>query len=82
MGLIRGKYEAKEGGFMPGGASLHSCCTPHGPDREVFEATIRAELKPQRIAENDMVRSLFVCFFVCLSLSLSVCFLLLTVWRR
>lgn len=24
MGLIVGKYEAKESGFRPGGASLHS----------------------------------------------------------
>jgi homogentisate 1,2-dioxygenase len=30
MGLIKGSYEAKEGGFVPGGASLHSCMAPHG----------------------------------------------------
>eukprot|EP00958_Prasinococcus_capsulatus_P022852 scaffold3281_cov286-Prasinococcus_capsulatus_cf.AAC.4 len=31
MGLIRGEYEAKEGEkFVPGGASLHMCMTPHG----------------------------------------------------
>ncbi len=38
MGLIRGEYEAKKGGFLPGGASLHMCMTPHGPDAETFEA--------------------------------------------
>ena len=35
MGMIWGKYDAKEG-FMPGGGSLHSCMTPHGPDAETF----------------------------------------------
>lgn len=39
MGLITGVYEAKrDGGFLPGGASLHSCMTPHGPDTATFEA--------------------------------------------
>ncbi|KAG2428612.1 hypothetical protein HYH02_014313 [Chlamydomonas schloesseri] len=38
MGLIRGQYEAKQdGGFRPGGASLHLCMTPHGPDTATFE---------------------------------------------
>ena len=33
MGLICGQYDAKDkGGFQPGGASLHPCMTPHGPD--------------------------------------------------
>ncbi|KAJ4748835.1 hypothetical protein LUZ62_083240 [Rhynchospora pubera] len=40
MGLIHGVYEAKQDGFLPGGASLHSCMTPHGPDTKTFEATI------------------------------------------
>ena len=38
MGLIKGKYEAKEQGFRPGGATLHSIMTPHGPDTQCFEA--------------------------------------------
>ena len=37
MGLILGKYEAKEEGFAPGGATLHSMMTPHGPDAECFK---------------------------------------------
>jgi len=37
MGLIWGGYDAKEGGFVPGGASLHSCMSPHGPDSVTFE---------------------------------------------
>lgn len=40
MGLIYGVYEAKADGFFPGGASLHSCMTPHGPDTKTYEATI------------------------------------------
>ncbi|KAK1320058.1 Homogentisate 1,2-dioxygenase [Acorus calamus] len=40
MGLIYGVYDAKADGFLPGGASLHSCMTPHGPDTKTFEATI------------------------------------------
>ncbi|KAK1597826.1 hypothetical protein QYE76_017502 [Lolium multiflorum] len=40
MGLIYGIYEAKADGFLPGGASLHNCMTPHGPDTKTYEATI------------------------------------------
>uniref|UniRef100_A0A0A9D966 homogentisate 1,2-dioxygenase n=1 Tax=Arundo donax TaxID=35708 RepID=A0A0A9D966_ARUDO len=39
MGLIYGIYEAD--GFLPGGASLHSCMTPHGPDTKTYEAINR-----------------------------------------
>ncbi len=49
MGLIRGVYEAKQEGFVPGGGSLHSCMTPHGPDVDTFEKSTVAELKPVRI---------------------------------
>lgn len=55
MGLILGKYEAKEGGFNPGGGSLHSMMTPHGPDADCFENASTEELKPVRIAEGTMV---------------------------
>ncbi|TNN89049.1 Homogentisate 1,2-dioxygenase [Liparis tanakae] len=54
MGLIQGHYEAKEEGFQPGGASLHSIMTPHGPDGECFEKSSTAELKPERVAEGTM----------------------------
>jgi len=40
MGLIGGEYDAKkggEGGFMPGGASLHNVMSGHGPDAETAE---------------------------------------------
>lgn len=52
MGLILGRYEAKEGGFLPGGASLHSMMTPHGPDHQCFEGASNAELVPQRVADG------------------------------
>lgn len=44
----------QEGGFLPGGASLHSMGTPHGPDAVAFEKASRAELKPQRVADGTM----------------------------
>ncbi|XP_046463936.1 homogentisate 1,2-dioxygenase-like [Daphnia pulex] len=52
MGLIQGKYEAKEEGFQPGGATLHSIMTPHGPDAACFEGASKAELKPARVADG------------------------------
>jgi homogentisate 1,2-dioxygenase len=52
MGLIFGNYEAKEEGFRPGGASLHSIMTPHGPDAECFVKASAAELKPGRVADG------------------------------
>lgn len=54
MGLIYGSYEAKEEGFQPGGASLHSMMTPHGPDADCFEKASTADLKPQKIAVGTM----------------------------
>jgi homogentisate 1,2-dioxygenase len=53
MGLITGKYDAKEEGFLPGGASLHNAFTGHGPDAEGFEKGSHAELKPVRY-ENTL----------------------------
>nr|CAG4716728.1 unnamed protein product [Naegleria fowleri] len=54
MGLIEGKYEAKEDGFVPGGGSLHNCMIPHGPEEKVFEKASNAELKPERVAEGSL----------------------------
>ncbi|KAM8717627.1 hypothetical protein ACLKA7_004341 [Drosophila subpalustris] len=52
MGLILGRYEAKEDGFAAGGATLHSIMTPHGPDFKCFEGASNAQLKAERIAEG------------------------------
>jgi homogentisate 1,2-dioxygenase len=53
MGLIEGRYDAKEGGFAPGGASLHNQMNGHGPDRASYDKAIAADLAPDRI-ENTM----------------------------
>ena len=49
MGLIEGAYDAKEGGFAPGGASLHNQMCGHGPDKASYEKAQGAELKPHKI---------------------------------
>ncbi|MEX2524369.1 MAG: homogentisate 1,2-dioxygenase [Gammaproteobacteria bacterium] len=52
MGLIHGVYDAREEGFVPGGASLHNSMSPHGPDAAVFEKASNAELKPERYRDT------------------------------
>ncbi|KAJ2827915.1 hypothetical protein FBU31_003048 [Coemansia sp. 'formosensis'] len=62
MGLIRGEYEAKKGGFLPGGASLHSMMTPHGPDASTVANATTRELLPGRVADGTqafMFESMF-----------------------
>ncbi|KAI9190384.1 hypothetical protein H9P43_001818 [Blastocladiella emersonii ATCC 22665] len=54
MGLVKGAYEAKAEGFVPGGASLHSMMTPHGPDAPTFEKASNAALNPVRVADGTM----------------------------
>ncbi len=49
MGLVLGQYDAKPEGFKPGGASLHNCMVPHGPDTEAFGKASSAELKPHKL---------------------------------
>jgi homogentisate 1,2-dioxygenase len=52
MGLVRGLYDAKETGFVPGGCSLHNSMAAHGPDVEAFEKASSADLKPQKLADT------------------------------
>ncbi|WP_159592092.1 homogentisate 1,2-dioxygenase [Chelativorans xinjiangense] len=52
MGLIRGRYDAKEEGFVPGGMSLHNMMLPHGPDAEGYEKATKAELKPVKLGDT------------------------------
>ena len=47
MGLVRGEYDAKQGGFVPGGASLHNAMSAHGPDRASYDKAVAASLQPQ-----------------------------------
>lgn len=51
MGLIRGVYDAKQDGFLPGGMSLHNCMVPHGPDAATYSAEIKRDEKPVKV--ND-----------------------------
>ncbi len=53
MGLIKGAYDAKEKGFVPGGASLHNQMLPHGPDAFGFEKASTATLEPVKL-ENTL----------------------------
>jgi homogentisate 1,2-dioxygenase len=52
MGLVRGTYDAKKEGFLPGGASLHNCMSAHGPDRATYEKAIAADLAPQKVDDT------------------------------
>ena len=53
MGLIHGEYDAKAGGFVPGGASLHNCMIGHGPDAGSFEKAVAVDTsKPQHVTDT------------------------------
>lgn len=52
MGLVRGEYDAKQGGFAPGGASLHNRMSAHGPDRASYDKAVAADLKPVKIDDT------------------------------
>ena len=60
MGLITGSYEAKETsendkkGFFPGGASLHSMMTPHGPDKNCFDKASNDKCVPEKISLGSL----------------------------
>ena len=45
------RYEAKEEGFCPGGATLHSMMTPHGPDAKCFQDWTDMKLGPIKVRE-------------------------------
>jgi homogentisate 1,2-dioxygenase len=52
MGLVAGAYEARAGGFVPGGSSLHNCMIGHGPDAAAWER-LRAAASGQPSAAAD-----------------------------
>jgi homogentisate 1,2-dioxygenase len=54
MGLIAGKYDAKEEGFVPGGASLHNCMSGHGPDRATVEKASQADTRQPQYIDHTM----------------------------
>ena len=49
MGMIYGSYDAKAEGFVPGGGSLHSRMSAHGPDAETTARAMAADLVPHKI---------------------------------
>ena len=53
MGLVHGAYDAKAGGFVPGGASLHNSMSGHGPDAASFDKASAADTgKPDHIIDT------------------------------
>jgi homogentisate 1,2-dioxygenase len=52
MGLIHGKYDAKETGFIPGGGSLHNCMSAHGPDASAYQKAVSMHLQPEYYADT------------------------------
>lgn len=60
MGVISGVYDAKKNN-LPGGATLHSIMTPHGPDVHVFNKTSTEELKPVKLQGNMVSMSMHAC---------------------
>jgi homogentisate 1,2-dioxygenase len=66
MGLIRGRYDAKVG-FVPGGASLHNCMTPHGPDAPTYRSAVEDECLTPTVFEGGLA----FMFETCLPLRVS-----------
>jgi homogentisate 1,2-dioxygenase len=54
MGLIEGVYDAKDHGFLPGGASLHNCMSGHGPDAATVEKAVRADTSRPEYLQSTM----------------------------
>ncbi len=54
MGLVHGEYDAKAGGFVPGGASLHNCMSGHGPDAATFDKASAADTSVPQKVDNTM----------------------------
>jgi homogentisate 1,2-dioxygenase len=54
MGLVRGRYDAKAEGFLPGGASLHNCMSGHGPDADTFRRASTADLSQPNVLEDTL----------------------------
>jgi homogentisate 1,2-dioxygenase len=53
MGLIEGEYDAKAGGFAPGGMSLHNSMSGHGPDAASYEKAVATDTrKPRHITDT------------------------------
>ncbi|RPB22514.1 Homogentisate 1,2-dioxygenase [Terfezia boudieri ATCC MYA-4762] len=54
---IKGEYDAKDagqGGFVPGGASLHSMNAAHGPDRATYEKELARQDGPKKVGDGSL----------------------------
>jgi homogentisate 1,2-dioxygenase len=49
MGMIHGAHYSRSSGFEPGGALLHNCWVPHGPDVATYDKAYNAALAPQKL---------------------------------
>lgn len=55
MGLIKGEYDAKvDGGFRPGGISLHNTMVGHGPDAVSLEKGSSENLVPVKVGDGSL----------------------------
>ena len=52
MGLVRGVYDAKATGFLPGGLSLHGLFAAHGPDAPTVERASAENLAPMKLGDT------------------------------
>jgi homogentisate 1,2-dioxygenase len=52
MGLVHGAYDAKAGGFVPGGLSLHGILSAHGPDAPSTARAMAVDLAPHKIDDT------------------------------
>lgn len=55
MGLIKGEYDARtDGGFQPGGASLHNVMAAHGPDSDTHAKASLMDLVPVKVGAGSL----------------------------
>lgn len=53
MGLVRGSYDAKPEGFLPGASSVHNRFAPHGPDGPAVRKGSEADdSRPERYSDT------------------------------
>ena len=52
MGLVRGSYDGKAGGFVPGGISLHNSMSAHGPDFVTHQKASIENLQPRKTGDG------------------------------
>ena len=65
MGLIEGGYDAKASDFLPGGASLHSMMSSHGPDAATFEKASQADISAPDYISDTMAFMFETCLPLC-----------------